>query len=167
MNKIKNIGEEKFNSLFEGIADAIFIADHESKKLIDCNKRAEKLTEYSRKEILSLRADQLHPKDLVERTMEDFKKHSAGKLLVVDTEILTKGKKRVPVSINTSVIKINGKSCLLGIFRDITGRKQAKAEIQKRNIELEKANKLMIGRELNKMIELKKRIKELEHNQKI
>ena len=80
---------EKFGGLFEAIADAAFIADSKSKKLIDCNKRAEKLTGYSRKEILSMQADELHPKDLVKRTMADFKKHAAGKILVVETEVLT------------------------------------------------------------------------------
>ncbi len=40
---------------------------------------------------------------------------------------------------------------------DITERKQAEIEIKKRNQELEKANRLMVGREL-KMVELKKEI---------
>ena len=130
INEIQNRNGENFNSLFEGLADAIFIADPDSKKLIGCNKRAEKLTAYSRKEILSLRADQLHPKDLVKRTMEDFKKHAAGKLIVVDTEVLTKNKKRIPVSVNTSVIRINGKPCLIGIFRNMTERKQTEEALR-------------------------------------
>lgn len=122
--------EEKFKSLFEGIADSIFIADTSSKKLLDCNERAEKLTGYFRKEILAMRADQLHPKDLVKKTMEDFKKHAAGKILVVETEVLTKNKKRIPVSINSAIINYNGKPCVLGIFRDITEQKKADFELK-------------------------------------
>lgn len=52
---------------------------------------------------------------------------------------------------------------LANVSKDITERKRVEEEIKKRNIELEKANRLMIGREL-KMMELKKRIKELEAN---
>ena len=88
--------EEKFGGLFEAIADSVFIADITSRKLIDCNKRAEKLTGYSRKEILSMKADKLHPKDLVKRTMEDFKKQAAGKIHIIETEVLAKSKKRIP-----------------------------------------------------------------------
>lgn len=125
-NKIIQNSEEekKFRSLFEGMADAVFIVDFKSKRLIDCNKRAEKLTGYSRKEILSMRTDHLQPKDLIKKTMDDFAKHMSGETQVIETEILTKNKKRIPVSINSSIIKINSKSCILGIFRDITERKQ-------------------------------------------
>ncbi len=127
----KSEKEEKFRGLFEAIADSIFIADPKSRKLIDCNKRAEKLTGYSRKEILSMRADKLHPKDLVKRTMDDFKKHAAGKILVVETEVLTKGRKRIPVSINSAIVEVDGKPCVLGIFRDMSARKEAEEALRR------------------------------------
>ncbi len=122
--------EKKFGCLFEAIADSIFIADPKSRKLIDCNKRAEKLTGYSRKKILSMRAETLHPKDLVKRTMDDFKKHAAGKILVVETEVLAKGRKRIPVSINSAIVEVDGKPCVLGIFRDMSERKKAEEKIK-------------------------------------
>ena len=130
-NKDQKNSKEDFKSLFESIADAVFIADSNSKKLIDCNKQAEKLIGYSREEILTMKADQLHPKDWVKRTMEDFKKHAKGKPSVIETEVLTKDKKRIPVSINSSVIELAGKSCLCGIFRDITERKKIDKELRR------------------------------------
>ncbi|MCK5233817.1 MAG: PAS domain-containing protein [Candidatus Aenigmarchaeota archaeon] len=128
---------EKFGGLFEAIADAAFIADSKSKKLIDCNKRAEKLTGYSRKEILSMRADELHPKDLVKRTMDDFKKHAAGKIQIVETEVLAKDKKRIPVSINSAIVEVDGKPCVLGIFRDISARKKSEKLLQETRTKLQ------------------------------
>jgi len=58
-------------------------------------------------------------------------------------------------------IKIDGKIKAVGaIVMDITDRKNAEEELQKRNEELEKFNKIAIDREL-RMIELKKEINEL------
>lgn len=132
-NMAQSKREEKFNALFECIADAVFIADSKSKKLVDCNKNAEKLTGYSRKKLLSMQADKLHPKDLVKKTMNDFKKHAAGKLRIVETEVLTKSRKRIPVSINSSRIKFDGKPCVLGIFRNIVARKETEEKIRSSN----------------------------------
>ncbi len=130
--------EEKFRELFDGSTDAIFIANPETRKLVDCNKQAQKITGYSREEILSMRADQLHPKDKVKKTMEGFKKHVAGEFLFVESEVLTKDKKRVPVSISYSLLEIASEKYLQCIFRDITESKQAEQKIQEYSQNLER-----------------------------
>ncbi|MFA6888123.1 MAG: PAS domain S-box protein [Candidatus Woesearchaeota archaeon] len=70
--------EEKFKSLFNNVADAIIIADPKTRKLVDCNNSAESLLGYSREEILSLHADDLHPTDLIKSTMDSFKQQAQG-----------------------------------------------------------------------------------------
>jgi len=60
-----------------------------------------------------------------------------------------------------STIAYKGTVAQQGIIRDITERKKMEEELQKKMHDLERFNKLAVGREL-KMIELKKRIKELE-----
>ena len=66
------------------------------------------------------------------------------------------------LSVYTSpIINKNGKIIkIIHVVRDISERKEVEKAANKKNIELEKANRLMVGREL-KMIELKKKIKEL------
>ncbi|GEM_PF-1755088 len=122
--------EKKYVELFNNAVDAIFIADPLTKKLIDCNKAAEKLIGYSRADILSMTAEDLHPKDLVEETMRRFKEQADGKTEQAITEVLTKNNKRVPVAINSSVVHIQNKPYVLGIFRDITKQKKVENEIK-------------------------------------
>ncbi|MBW2966131.1 PAS domain S-box protein, partial [Candidatus Woesearchaeota archaeon] len=127
-------GEESFRSMFESSADAIFVANPKTRKLVDCNKKAEELIGFSKKKILQMSADQLHPKDVIKRTMEDFKKHAQGKLLIVESEVLTKDGRRVPVSINSNLIIRKGKKLLQGIFRDITERKKAEEALKESEV---------------------------------
>jgi len=119
--------EKKYRQLFEESSDAIIIAYPQTRMFVDCNKKALEISGYSREELLSMRADQLHPEDRVNETMEAFKKQAAGMKIAVESEILTKDKKRVAVSINTSVVEIDGKLCLMGVFRDITERMKIEA----------------------------------------
>jgi PAS domain S-box-containing protein len=120
--KAKKESEEKYKALFENASEAIFVADTKTRKLIDCNKEAEKLVGYSRKKILSMKADQLHPKDMVKKTMEGFKKQAQGRIKAVESEVLAKNRKRIPVSISTAPVKVGDKSYMFGIFR-VTGKK--------------------------------------------
>jgi PAS domain S-box-containing protein len=126
--------EEKFRNFFENSNDAIFVADVGTRQLVDCNKKAERLLGYSRKEIIFMKADSLHPKDKIKETMEGFKKQMEGKIDIVESEVLTKDKKRVLVAINASIVNIKGRPYLQGIFRDITEEKRAQ-EIIKKEIE--------------------------------
>lgn len=123
--------EERFKSMFEQSADAILLANPKTRKIIDCNKATKKLLGYSKEEILSMYADQLHPRDLAKETMEKgFKKQLTGEIKTIESEILTKDKRRIPVSISASLIKIGGKPYMQGIFRDITEQKKMEEKLK-------------------------------------
>ena len=117
--------EKLKNKLFEHSRDAIFIADPGTRMLVDCNMTASELTGYSKEELLTMRADQLHPQDAVGEAMEVFEKRAAGTDIMADSVVLTKSGQRVFVSINTATVELQGKAYLMGIFRNITERKDA------------------------------------------
>jgi PAS domain S-box-containing protein len=91
--------------------------------------------------------------------------YDAGKYFPDDLSHLVVGKKGINrlIEWHTSIIK-DEKGALTGILSsgvDITDKKKSESELKEKFYELERINKLMVGREM-KMIELKEKIKELE-----
>lgn len=130
MEQVLKKSEETFRKLFEGAIDAMFIADIETGRIIDANKQAEKLLGRTREEILGMHQTQLHPQDEVERYKEVFRRDATGKSSAeaMELEVVNKNGERIPVLINASVIEIDGKKVLQGIFRDISEFKRLEME---------------------------------------
>ena len=127
----RKAAEEKYLALFNDIPDALFIADPLSRKLVDCNRAAELLTGYSRVELLMMKAEELHPSDRLEMTMPPgFQQHAAGAQILVETEIMTKAGRRIPVEISASTFSVGTSRYMQGIFRDISERVRRDAEIK-------------------------------------
>lgn len=122
IEQILRENREKYKALFEGVKDAIFVAEPQTRRLVGCNKAAEKLTGYTRKKILSMNADQLHPKDAVKKSMDGFKEQAMGKMDIVNSEVLTKNKKRIPVAVSGTLVKTEDGAYMIGIFR-VIGKK--------------------------------------------
>ncbi len=103
---------------------------------------------------------------------EDFKRFSeklSKEKRVSDFEVALQTKKRRKLSILISAIcREDEKGRIVGYllsFVNVTVIRKAERELREKVEELEKINKLMVGREL-KMVELKKTIKELEQKKK-
>ena len=114
---------------------------------------------------------------LTERVKKRLKGEAVPRRYEID--ILSKDGSTIPVEINASLIEYAGRPADMAIIRDITERRQAEAEVKKlneeleqrvkdrtaeledKNDELERMNKLFVGREL-RMAELKEQISGLE-----
>ena len=167
--------EEKFRTIIENSADAIFITDEQA-NYIYVNKKATELLGYSQEELTTMNIVDLSSKEDLAEHADSFKTLAKEGKMFTEANLIRKDKSVVPVDLN-AVILPNGNS--FGSCRDITQRKEAEAELYKhqtqleemvkqrtqeleeKNEELERFNKLFIGREL-RIKELKDKLKKYE-----
>jgi PAS domain S-box-containing protein len=122
--------EEKYHALVDSASDAILIADFEG-NLLDVNKKAEELLDYTREELLGMNITQIHPKEELEKIIKSFREIAEGRLSSSsDTKVLKKDGTSVPVDITGNAIEFAGGKVVQGIFRDITSRKHAELLIK-------------------------------------
>ena len=114
------LSESRYRVLFEQLHDAAFVADIETGILVQVNKQAEKLTGYSRGELIGMHQKYLHPDNAnYEKKFKENINEDIG-YDTIDADIRTKDGKIVPVQILSSVIELDGKKTAIGLFRDIT-----------------------------------------------
>lgn len=160
--ELKN-SEERLKVIFEHAPDAYFLYNLKG-NLIDGNKAAEELIGYKKEELIgkNIMRSGLLSLDQIPKVVRLLAEHVLGKATGPNEFVLIrKDRTRVSTEIMATLVKVKGKNLVLGIARDITERKKTEEELKKKNEELERFNKLAVGREI-KMIELKKKIKELQ-----
>jgi PAS domain S-box-containing protein len=124
--------EEKYRKLFNEAIDAIFVADAETGILIDCNQAATKLTGKTKSELIGMHQRFLHPEsERKGKFSETFAKHLGDKEgHLIESQIVTKNGEIRDVAIKGSLVEVNGKKLLQGIFRDVTERKKVEEKIR-------------------------------------
>jgi PAS domain S-box-containing protein len=124
--------EERFQAIFDNARDGILIADIVNKKLHLGNKTMCQMLGYSLEEIKNLDIGNIHPKEHLPYVLDQFDKLVKGEVkLTKDIPTQRKDGSIFYSEINGSLMVMEGKSYLMGIFRDITERKQIEEELQK------------------------------------
>ncbi|MBF0207439.1 MAG: PAS domain S-box protein [Oligoflexia bacterium] len=121
--------QKRIKTLFDGIMDAIFIADPDSGIILDCNDAATALTGRSRKEIIGTHQSQLHPQSKINNNFSaSFKKLVRGEGKIEVDQVIKKDGTIVDVSIHATFIEIGDKTVIQGVFRDISEIKKIQHE---------------------------------------
>jgi len=116
--------EEKYRSLFENSKDAIFIVDTKTGIILDANRQAERLTGRPRQEIIGMQQSRLLSAQDAQYYKKKFRKHIKNELVFdLEAELVKKDGTVVPVFICSSLIDLQGKKVIQGIFRDISKEK--------------------------------------------
>lgn len=122
--------EAKYRQLWESMNDAAFIADVESGCIVETNKAGELLLGRSRDEIVGLHHAGLHPPEERSKYIAAFLRHTREGGVVHDAEAYRSDGISVPVAISAAPVEMAGKAYLLGIFHDMTARKEAEHRVQ-------------------------------------
>lgn len=119
--------EAHLTVLFERAPDAYYLSNLKG-TFIDGNKAAEEMIGYSKEELVGksfLKLKLLSPKQIT-RAATFLAKNVLGKDTGPDEFVLTRRDgSKVPVEIRTHPVKIQGKTLILGLARDISARKGA------------------------------------------
>ncbi|MBI5587466.1 MAG: PAS domain S-box protein [Deltaproteobacteria bacterium] len=155
---------EDFSRAIDMSLDGIVSAD-ESGRVILWNLAAERIMGYSQKEAMGLPIETIVPPEYRERHREGFKRfvstgHGALIGKVTEFEGLRKDGTRFPLEMSLTAEKSDGRWVFTSVIRDISYRKNLEDRLREKLCEMERLNKLMVGREL-KMEELRAEIRTL------
>ncbi len=124
------ISEIRFRLAFENAMDAMIWADAGSGIILDCNRSAEWLFETNRDEMVGRHFTALHPADEMDSIRTVFEEKARGSAEPVEVRIVTKSGAIKVVTINTAVTRMEERTVVQGIFRDISRQKEAEAALQ-------------------------------------
>lgn len=163
------IEQKKATTYINAMGDGLIVLDMKT-KVIKINKATEKILGFTQKDIPELTLESFTAKEELPKHADLMKKCiQEGVTVSFETIFLTKQQKRIPVMLSGTVMKDaqGTPTGFVGVFRDITKRKQAEEEGEKLNkqvvekvSEMERFSKFTIGREMQ-MVDLKKEVNEL------
>ena len=165
--------EMKYHALTDTAADAI-ICLKSPDTIYLWNKKAEDMFGYSADEAISKPLHELIVPEIYREKayagLREFYQTGRGAVVGKTLELtaLRKDGTEFPIELSVSAMNIRGEWHATGIIRDISERKRLENELRDKLDEIERFNKLMVGREIKmgemkqEMQALKERITELE-----
>jgi PAS domain S-box-containing protein len=141
-----------YRALMNCAPDAIFVADSETGRILEANRAAAVLLDTSIDDIIGRHQSELHPSGEEDKYRAHFQHHKEAadtgpatlRTLEDNSQIYveTDDGRHVPVEINASFVHLKETTLLVGIFRDITERKQRERELKKAKAQAEEASRL-------------------------
>lgn len=123
--------EKRFRTIFDNANDGILIIDTETKKFYTGNTKICHMIDYTPEEIKNLTVMDIHPKEDLPIVAEQYEKLlRRERTQAEDIPVKRKDGSIFYADINTSLITFAGKIYLMGIFRDVTGRKKAEERMR-------------------------------------
>ena len=125
--------EKEFRLVFEHNKDAIFWADVETGVIINCNRQAEILSGRSRTELIGMHQTKLHSPDKADLYARLFKQSvKQPPDASIEIELCSKDGKITQILASTSVVALDNRKIIQGVFVDISERKRMREILDER-----------------------------------
>lgn len=156
--------QEKFKKAVDISLDAILAVDEEGRVIL-WNRAAERMFGYSEAEATGGSIEIIMPEEYREAHRKGMERFLAtGEAKVIGKTVELEGRRRdgtrFPVELSLSAERHDGSWIFIGVIRDMTMRRRLENELEQRLAEMERMNRVMVGREL-KMEELRHEIRRL------
>jgi two-component system, cell cycle sensor histidine kinase and response regulator CckA len=122
---------ERYKELFENAADGLFVSDL-NWNILSVNKESERMTGYSRDELLRMKVDQLIPRKNLDFIRQKLEAKTTGGHVSTTYElpILTREGRQIITECSTRLVFEGGKPVAVqGVSRDITERKRLQEQL--------------------------------------
>lgn len=132
--------EQRFKTLVEQAADAIFVVDMEG-RILDVNAQACQSLGYGRDELLALNIAEVDTEVVSHEHRKRFwEKTKPGETVTFEGTQKRKDGTTFPVEVHLGLLRAEPRRTVIGLARDVTERKRAEDQLQRYAADLEKAN---------------------------
>jgi PAS domain S-box-containing protein len=123
--------EERLRAIFDGALDGIALVDLETMQFAEANPGLCHMLGYSLEELAQLKVADIHPQQDWPNVLEKFNRQARGEIqLATDMPVKRKDGSVFYADINTAPVKFGGRNFIVGIFHDITERKEDQRQLQ-------------------------------------
>ncbi len=128
------INEKKYQSIFEGVQDAVFV-ENDQGQILEINQRACEMFGYERKDFLKKNvADIVAPESVILK--KDMLKAHGGSVENVETQNIRANGEIFPVELSAQIQTIDNQELMIIVLRDISSRKAKDQAMQRQLKEL-------------------------------
>ena len=123
---------DELEVIYDGMVDGLIVTDIETQQFMRVNASICRMLGYSETELLSLSVKDIHPAEALPYILERICSiKEANQTPPKDMPFLRKDGSRFYAEIIGKFLIYNGRPCSMGIFRDITERKQAEESLER------------------------------------
>ena len=123
--------EATLRAIYENVQEGMLVAAEESGRMLMANPAMSRMLGYSERELLAMTPLDLHPPEAQPRVLAHFQAMQQGDFsLVQELPFRRQDGVVIYMDVSSARITIQGKTCFLGGFRDVTERRQVLAQLR-------------------------------------